>query len=283
MTESLVTELDGARQHFLALVDDIRPELHRYCSRIVGSIVDGEDIVQDTLAKAFYAMSMASEIPPLRPWLFRIAHNTAIDHLRRYEHKHVDPRGDFDDASDAEPMDPAVTRAALASFLELPVIQRSAVILKDVLGHSVEEAAETMGTTVPAVKAALVRGRARMRQLRTEAATAITIDPAERARLANYVALFNARDWDALRAMIGDECRLDLVTRAERRGKQIHGYFGRYAAEPVHLEIGSIDGRPALLAHTKAGGGPSYFMLLDWDGDRLAAIRDYRYVPYLFQ
>jgi RNA polymerase sigma-70 factor (ECF subfamily) len=283
MTESLVTELDGARQHFLALVDDIRPELHRYCSRIVGSIVDGEDIVQDTLAKAFYAMSMAIDIPPLRPWLFRIAHNTAIDHLRRYENKHVDVRGDFDDASDAEPMDPAITRVALASFLELPVIQRSAVILKDVLGHSVEEAAETMGSTVPAVKAALVRGRSRMRQLRSETTPVVSIDPAERARLASYVALFNARDWDALREMIGDECRLDLVTRAERRGKQIHGYFARYAADPVHLEIGSVDGRPALLAHTKPGAGPSYFMLLDWEGDRLVAIRDFRYVSYLFQ
>src|SRR5262249_22672051 len=156
-------------------------------SRIVGSVIDGEDIVQDTLAKAFYATSKATDLPPLRPWLFRIAHNTAVDHLRRYERKHVDPRGDFEDASADEPQDPGITRAALASFLELPVIQRSAVILKDVLGQSVEEAAATMSTTVPAVKAALVRGRARMRQLRGETTPVIPIDPGERERLASYV------------------------------------------------------------------------------------------------
>ena len=48
-------------------------------------------MVQDTLAKACYALSMATEVPPLRPWLFRIAHNTAVDFLRRYEHTHVEP------------------------------------------------------------------------------------------------------------------------------------------------------------------------------------------------
>src|SRR4029079_15460923 len=102
--------------------------------------------------------------PPLRPWLFRIAHNAAIDHLRRYERRHVEARADFDEtASVEEALDPEILRASLSSLLELPVIQRCAVVLKDVLGHSLEETADTMGTTVPAAKAALVRGRAALR------------------------------------------------------------------------------------------------------------------------
>src|SRR6185369_9098734 len=108
-------EFGQARERFLEMVSDVRPELHRYCARLVGSVVDGEDIVQEVLARAFYAISMATEPPPLRPWLFRVAHNTALDFLRRYEHRHVEPRADFDEtAADVEePMDPEVVREAL--------------------------------------------------------------------------------------------------------------------------------------------------------------------------
>jgi DNA-directed RNA polymerase specialized sigma24 family protein len=51
--DSLIPGLGEARQHFLELVDEVRPELHRYCARMVGSVADGEDIVQDTLARAW--------------------------------------------------------------------------------------------------------------------------------------------------------------------------------------------------------------------------------------
>jgi RNA polymerase sigma-70 factor (ECF subfamily) len=280
-------ELGQARERFLALVAEVRPELHRYCARIVGSAVQGEDIVQETLAKAFYTISMATELPPLRPWLFRVAHNTAVDFLRRYDQRHVEPRADFDDIADAdEPMDPEVTRAALSSFLELPVKQRSAVILKDVLDQSLEEVADTMDTTVLAVKAALVRGRATLRARRAETqapSAAALADETERRQLDRYVALFNTRDWDALRTLMAEECRLDLVSKAARRGKEVHGYFARYAAEPyTRLTVGSVEGRPALLVFKAQGDvRPSYFILLEWSGDRVALIRDFRYVEYI--
>ena len=57
--------LAEAREQFLALVDGLRPELHRYCARLTGSVIEGEDIVQDTLAKAFYALSLSPDVPPL--------------------------------------------------------------------------------------------------------------------------------------------------------------------------------------------------------------------------
>ena len=69
------------------MVDGVRPDLHRYCARLTGSVIDGEDIVQEALAKGFYALSQMSETPPLRPWLFRIAHNAAMDHLKSHAHK----------------------------------------------------------------------------------------------------------------------------------------------------------------------------------------------------
>src|ERR1700734_1521637 len=167
--DAIPAALSDAREQFLALVDGVRPELHRYCARLTGSVIEGEDIVQDTLAKAFYALSLSAEVPPLRPWLFRIAHNAALDFLKSHARKYTDLHAEIAEvAGYDERADPAVVRAALARFLALPVTQRSAVILKDVLGHSLEETAETMGTTVMAVKAALVRGRRRLLELHRE-------------------------------------------------------------------------------------------------------------------
>src|SRR5689334_22742601 len=114
-------EFGKAREHFLELVSAVRPELHRYCARITGSVVDGEDVVQEALAKAFYAIGMATEVPSLRPWLFRIAHNASVDFLRRYENKHVETRPDFDDLPDVdEVVGPEIVQAGLSSFLALP-------------------------------------------------------------------------------------------------------------------------------------------------------------------
>jgi RNA polymerase sigma-70 factor (ECF subfamily) len=272
--------LAQAREEFLALVDSIRPELHRYCARLTGSVIEGEDILQETLAKAFYALSLQPEVPPLRPWLFRIAHNQAIDFLKAHGRKFTDLRdqledvGGFDDAPD-----PAAVRAALARFLALPVTQRSAVILKDVLGHSLEEAAETMETTVMAVKAALVRGRARLRE--AEAKEKAEANAGAREALHRYATLFNARDWDAVRALVAEDCRLDLVSKSQRRGKAVGMYFSRYEKEDVALRVVRLEGRLALAAHVAGAARPSYFILIEWDGDRVASIRDFRYVPYI--
>src|ERR1700679_2801770 len=125
MTETPASFAD-AREQFLAMVDTIRPELHRYCARLTGSVIEGEDIVQDALAKAFYALSLSPEVPPLRPWLFRIAHNAAIDFLKSHGRKYVDVHGDVESVAGYEERpDPAIVRAALARFVSLPVTQRS--------------------------------------------------------------------------------------------------------------------------------------------------------------
>jgi RNA polymerase sigma-70 factor (ECF subfamily) len=275
------TSLAAAREQFLALVADVRPELHRYCARLTGSVIEGEDIVQDTLAKAFYALSQAAETPRLRPWLFRIAHNTALDFLKSHDRRLTDREPNVEDAAGYEERpDPAVVRAALARFVSLPVSQRSAVILKDVLGHSLEETAETMGATIMAVKAALVRGRKHLRQ----------IDPPDtelgfttRAELERYAHLFNARDWEGVRALISDDCQLDVVSKSQRRGKQVGMYFSRYEKEAVTLSLVRMEGRYVLAAHVDGAAPPAYFILLEVEGGRVTSIRDYRYVPYIAQ
>ncbi len=278
MTETSPT-IASAREEFLALVAGIRPELHRYCARLTGSVIEGEDIVQDALARAFYAMGLMTELPPLRPWLFRIAHNAAVDFLKSHGRKYTEVRADLSDVAGFEDKaDPAVVRAALARFLALPMTQRSAAILKDVLGHSLEETAETMGTTVMAVKAALVRGRARLRE---EEETQTAFDAAARAELDRYASLFNARDWEGVRALVGSDCRLDLVSRAHKRGKEVGMYFARYQNEDVLLRVVRLEGSLALAAYVARAQKPSYFILLAWEEGRVTSIRDFRYVPYI--
>jgi RNA polymerase sigma factor (sigma-70 family) len=281
-------ELTAAREQFLEMVAELRPELHRYCSRLVGSAIDGEDDVQEALAKAFYALGVEVEVPPLRPWLLRIAHNTAIDFLRRYERRFVEPMAEPPEpARGGELLGPDVVRASLSSFVALPVLSRSAVILKDVLGCSLDEIAETIGSTVPAVKAALSRGRA---SLRAQAQPEVTpwrdlpeTSPAERALLDRYCSLFNARDWEGVRGLLSEECRLDLVAKSSRRGrKQVAPYFGNYAKEDTRLVRARAEGRDLLAVHSPASSPrPTYVISLGWDGEQVGLIRDYRYVRYL--
>jgi RNA polymerase sigma-70 factor (ECF subfamily) len=185
----------------------------------------------------------------------------------------IDDIAEFDDRPD-----PAIVRAALARFLSLPVAQRSAVILKDVLGHSLEETAETMGTTVLAVKAVLVRGRKKL--LEGEEAGAEKAAPA-RAELDRYASLFNARDWDGLRALVSDDCRLDLVSKSQRRGKQVGAYFSRYEKENVALRLVRLEGRLAFAAYVAGAIKPAYFILLTFENGCVTSIRDFRYVPYI--
>src|SRR5882724_7756745 len=70
---------------FLETIANLRPSLHRYCSRMTGSVLDGEDVVQEALFQAYRMLETFDDSRPLAPWLFRIAHNRCIDQLRQRE------------------------------------------------------------------------------------------------------------------------------------------------------------------------------------------------------
>jgi RNA polymerase sigma factor (sigma-70 family) len=290
--DAILGTLEEARRQFLALVDDVRPELHRYCTRMTGSVADGEDVVQDTLARAYYQLSELKELPPLRPWLFRIAHNRAIDRWRYDSQRIAEPLDvalDIADDAAREP-DQALARhqavhAALSCFLQLAPAQRGCVILKDVLDHSLEEIASELELSLPAVKAALHRGRALLRQLSDASAPpapARAVQPA----LLRYAQLFNAHDWDGVRAMLADDVRLDLVSRRKAAGRRdVALYFTNYARlHDWHLVPGWLDGREVLGVYPAAAAEhPGYFVELVWREERVVGIRDFRYVPYIAQ
>src|SRR4030088_1647871 len=143
----------------------------RYCARMVGSVIDGEDVLQDALIKAVESFPPAGPIGNPEGWLFRIAHNTALDFLRRRNRQEALRSGEEVDMI-ADPADAIANRqiasASLRTFMRLPVAQRSSVILMDVLGCSLQEVCEVMDYSLPAVKAALHRGRAQLRELADE-------------------------------------------------------------------------------------------------------------------
>jgi RNA polymerase sigma-70 factor (ECF subfamily) len=286
----LATADVDAHRLFVEMVAEVRPELFKYCARMTGSIFDGEDIVQETLAKAYVALGSMAQAPPLKPWLFRIAHNAAMDFLKRYERKHVDLVAQPPDPTDAEDggVDPALVEAALIRFVALPALQRSAIVLKDVLGHSLAETAATMGTSVSAVKAALVRARADLASspLPPDGSPIRETSAEERRNLRRYAALFNNRDWDALRALMSEQSRLEVVTRTRRRGAAAAEYYVRYAEiapqEDLRAEAGWVDGTPIVAVFRPASSAvPAYFVLIEWNGEKVALIRDFRYVPYI--
>jgi RNA polymerase sigma-70 factor (ECF subfamily) len=257
---------------------------------MVGSAIDGEDVVQDALVKAVEALAAAGPIGNPEGWLFRIAHNTALDFLRRRNRQEAVRSGEEVDMI-ADPADTVESRqaaaASLRTFMRLPVAQRSSVILMDVLGCSLQEICAVMDFSLPAVKAALHRGRARLSELagEPEDLPRPALSEADRARLGAYVEHFNARDFDAIRNMIADDVRLDLVNKTGMRGKaEVSRYFGNYSkAHDWHLVPGLVEGRPAILVFDpdKPSARPAYFMLLQWSADKVAAIRDFRHASYV--
>ena len=173
-------------------------------------------MLQDALIRAVEAFAAAGPIRNPEGLLYKIAHNTALDFLRRRGRQEalrsaeeVDMIADEIDAVESR----QIAATSLRTFMRLPVAQRSSVILMDVLGCSLAEVCEVMDYSLSAVKAALHRGRTQLRELADESddTPRPALSATDRARLDAYVTHFNARDFDAIRAMIADDVRLELV------------------------------------------------------------------------
>ncbi|MBI1172464.1 sigma-70 family RNA polymerase sigma factor [bacterium] len=266
---------------------DLRPRLHRYCARMTGSAIDGEDVLQDSLIKALRARDAGVEVENLQAWLFRIAHNTCLDFLRQGARQRDVPLIDQIEA-DTVP-DPDIVSVSFRTFLQLPEVQRCAVILKDVLGYSIEEIAGIADLSPASAKSALQRGRLALRRLAEAPGDARLplLTEAARQQMTTYVRLFQSGDFDAIRALLAEEVRLDLVNRLQLAGRDRVGvYFTRYASEPKwRFAFGAVEGRPAMLVfdRTSSADRPAHFVILSWQAQRITAIRDFLFAGYALQ
>ncbi len=271
---------------FLETIANLRPSLHRYCSRMTGSVFDGEDVVQEALFQAYRMLDSFDESRPLAPWLFRIAHNRCIDFLRR--------RGVRQDAETAvlesdqvmpvDPPGPALGRAVEHLVLNLPPKERACVLLKDVFDYSLEEIAELVDSTVGGVKAALHRGRAKLPAEPAPRAARPASDTEESRLLHLYVERFNRRDWDGLRELIAADARLRVIDRFTGAVAKAP-YFANYSRWPIpwRLAVGEVDGEPmvVVLYEEPEGWKPKAAVRLEVIDHRVARIADYIHCPWI--
>lgn len=273
---------------FLETVQDLRPKLHRYCARMTGSSIDGEDVVQDALFLAYRKLDSFDGIRPFGPWIFRIAHNQCIDFLRRRDvRRSADVEGVLPQA--VHPVETAgvgVGRAIEHLVLSLPPKERACVLLKDVFDYSLEEVADLVGSTVGGVKAALSRGRSKLEATRNPRLGQSHRNPETKRLLDLYVEHFNRRDWDSLRDLIAADAHIDV---ADRYSGPVSGapYFAQYSRQttPWRTLAGAMDGHPVIIVSRQAPGSedwvPTSVVHLGLSGDRIIRIADYAHCPWV--
>jgi RNA polymerase sigma-70 factor (ECF subfamily) len=273
---------------FLETISNLRPSLHRYCSRMTGSVVDGEDVVQEALFQAYRKLDTFDDARPLAPWLFRIAHNRCVDFLRRRGVREELEAGAAkpDTIVPVDPPGPALGRAVEHLVSTLPPMERGCVLLKDVFDYSLEDIAELVGSTVGGVKAALNRGRSKLAALPRQR-TPSRPKRSDAARLLQlYVERFNQQDWDGLRELIAADARLRVADRFA--GPLTDSpYFGNYARMtiPWRLAVGDVDGEPAIiLLHRRADEWtPHSLVHLEVTNHRITRIADYWHTPWILE
>jgi len=275
---------------FLETITGLRPDLHRYCTRMAGSVMDGEDVVQEALFAAYRNLETFDDSRPLKPWLFQIAHNRCIDFLRRRQVREqaeaaaAEPA--FVDAD--EPTGALLDRAVEHLVTALPPKERACVLLKDVFDYSLDEIAGMVDSTVGGVKAALNRGRAKLGLPASSQASsqAAAISPQLSGILKLYVDRFNRQDWDGVRALIAADARLEVADRFAGEFSRAP-YFNNYQRwpRPWRLGIGSVDGEPVILIHFQDGGQwtPSSFIRFEIADGRIVRIQDYIHCPWILR
>jgi RNA polymerase sigma-70 factor, ECF subfamily len=270
---------------FLQTLTHLRAPLHRYCARMTGSLLDGEDVMQEALFEAYRKLDQLDEPGALRPWLFRIAHHRCLDFIRkRSVRRDAEAQVEIEEA--VPPTDPpsiGVDRAVERLVLHLPPKERACVLLKDVLDYSLEEIAEFVESTTGGVKAALSRGRTKLAALAAEPPVVPTPpDSTATTLLSLYVERFNRHDWNAVRELISADARLLVADRyAGRLGDS--PYFGKYEERffAWYLAVGEVEGEPVVLIAPKAGAEPTLVVRLDVTADRIVRIRDYHHCPWI--
>jgi RNA polymerase sigma-70 factor, ECF subfamily len=285
----------GDQDAFAALTGPYRRELQVHCYRMLGSIEDAEDAVQETLLRAWRKRETFGARSTYRAWLYGIATNTCLDALERRSRRFMppdvapaaDPLATPVPASEIPWLEPYPDRlleqvaddalgpdetyvaretielAFLAAIQHLPPRQRAVLILRDVLGWSARETAEIVGTSVIAGNSALQRGRETLKQhlpeRRVEWAETRTPDADEQLLLERYLDAWSRTDVDALVALLADDARLAMPpTPAWYSGREaIAAFFANFPFAP--------SARKHIHVPTRANRQPAFAVFLAGD------------------
>lgn len=298
---ALSNEVTSSWKRFIDVYEPFRTDLYRYCRNLTRSPWDADDLVQDTMARAFVTLGSMHHGPPANPraWLFRVASNLWIDRTRHARELAAPP------PERSTSSEPRVTREAAGTLLSrLSPQERAAVVLKDAFELSLQEIAEVLSTTVGAVKAALHGGRGKLMQ----------DDAVERARPAPELATlnafcdaFNAADVERLASLLLDNASVEVVRASTdygpeqaRRGAlegmlfgsaRMSGVDDRGGMDPQYrfgvlperprVEVRIHRGEPLLIHWYRHRDGEFVRAItrVEAEGDRIARLRNYFFTP----
>ena len=297
--DALRDDLRTAWHRYIDMLVPLRPALYGYCRSLAGNIWDGEDLVQDTLLRAFGHLGFIHhEIRNPRAYLLRTATNLWIDTLRRRETEARAPMANPDDAPAPGPNPEASSevRAAGARLLQrLSPQERAAVLLKDIFDMSLAEIAELLATTTGAVKAALHRGRGRLREPEGAAASRRPLPSPE--LLDRFIERYDAKDLKGLTQLLLDGASVENVGEALQVGretfersernilyKMIHGHDEwppEFQPDSVRAERADFEGEPILLWFVTRRGREAVEVVFRFEEQegRIARLRAYSFCP----
>ena len=311
----------GDGDAFRLLVEPYRAAIHAHCYRMLGSLFDADDALQETLLRAWGALPRFEGHELLRPWLYRIATNVCLDALARRRKRglpidHGRPAGPNDEPGEpfTEPVwvEPypdeafgledgyaspeahyeqreAVELAFIAALQHLPATQRAVLLLRDVLGFSAKEAAGTLDTTVASANSALQRARRTVEERMPPRSQQTTLrslgDERVRSIVEGYLDAWERGDVDALAAMLAKDATFAMPPyRTWWRGRDV---IAAFAAEPVHRYVPTrANGQAANAAYRWDAQKGSYLAealeVLSLEGTRVKEMTAFM-MPEVFQ
>jgi RNA polymerase sigma-70 factor, ECF subfamily len=306
--ELLEAAAGGDEQAFVQLTAPLRRRLHVHCYRLLGSMHDADDAVQETMLRAWRGIGRFEPRAEISSWLYRIATNVCLRTLeqrgRREESAAADlhlqpyPDGFLEQTTpDAEAeRRESVGLAFVAAMQLLPPRQRAALVLRDVLGWSAREAADVLGVSVAAANSALQRARERIdRERREETLARINRPTDERTEadvMRRFVEAWEAVDIEELTALLTGDALMTMPPEQVRIAGRaaIGGFFGTVPLDGrldlIRLVATRANGQAALAAYAQAPAGKSFdaygIMVFAIDRDRIAGITGFAGDPELF-
>ena len=299
--ELLTAAAAGDEQAFVQLTAPLRGRLHRHCYRILGSIHDADDAVQETMLRAWRAIDRFEPRAELASWLYRIATNVCLRMIEQRSRRealgvdaHLQPYPDAllereSPEHEAERRE-SIGLAFVAAMQLLPARQRAALVLRDVLDWSARETADVLGVSVAAANSALQRARERLERERRESTLAKVHRPrdeqGEAEVMRRFVDAWDAVDIEQLTALLVDDALMTMPPeqlRVEGR-RAIGGFFGSVPLDGrldlIRMLPSRANCQPALGAYVE--DQPYGFMVFALDGDRIAGITGFTGTPELF-
>ena len=312
----------GDEDAFRALVEPHRRELHAHCYRMLGSLQDAEDALQETLLRAWRGLGGFQDGKPLRPWLYTIATNASLDVIAKRPKRLLRLEGSAPSRPEDGPGRPltevawlepypdehlalpdgraapdaryelreSVELAFVAALQHLPARQRAVLILREVLGFSAREVAQALGTTAASVNSALQRARRTVDEARPERSQQAALhslgDDGLKRLVQRYVEAWESRDVDRMVAVLAEDVTFAMPPFP-------HWWTGRATVMAFMVSTGKprlrhvvtrANGQPAVAWYMRRGGvyRPSSIEVLALEGDRVKEITAFADVETLF-